>query len=43
MVEASRNVTLTEYLTELVRDLMYWDLEEMARRLPPAPKRKRGQ
>jgi len=43
MVAASRNVTLAEYVTELVPDLVHRDLEEeMARRLPPAPKRKRS-
>jgi len=43
MVAASRNVTLAEYVTELVPDLVHRDLEEeMARRLPPEPKRKRS-
>ena len=44
MVAASRNVTLAEYLTELVRDLVHRDLEEeMARRLPTQPpKRRKG-
>jgi hypothetical protein len=43
MVAASRNVTLAEYLTELVRDLVHQDLEdEMTRRVPRSKRKPKG-